>query len=160
MKTITLYKNDIHKGSLILVNKFFPIVRSEDDILMRAIDDDNQDIYLESTTAAVLSHMFITLNCQENIVPISGYRSFKKQQSIYEKSLRDNGREFTEKYVALPNHSEHQTGLAVDLALKRDNIDFICPDFPYQGICNDFRNKAPLYGFIERYQKARRKLPV
>ena len=108
MKTITLYKNDIHKGSLILVNKFFPIVRSEDDILMRAIDDDNQDIYLESTTAAVLSHMFITLNCQENIVPISGYRSFKKQQSIYEKSLRDR-KEFTEKYVALPNHSEHQT---------------------------------------------------
>ena len=37
MKTITLYKNDIHKGSLILVNKFFPIVRSEDDILMRLL---------------------------------------------------------------------------------------------------------------------------
>ena len=43
----------------------------------------------------------------------------------------------------LPNQVV-SSGLAVDLALKRDNIDFICPDFPYQGICNDFRNKHPM----------------
>ena len=31
-------------------------------------------------------------------------------------SMKENGRVFTEKYVALPDHSEHQTGLAIDLA--------------------------------------------
>ncbi len=37
------------------------------------------------------------------------------------------------------------------LGLNKENIDFICPDFPYEGICNAFRKTAPAYGFIERY---------
>ena len=68
-------------------------------------------------------------------------------------SLKDNGEDFTQKYVALPDHSEHQTGLAIDLGLNKKEIDFICPDFPYDGICNEFRKTAPNYGFIERYKK-------
>ena len=51
----------------------------------------------------------------------------------------------------IPDHSEHQTGLAIDLALNTDNIDFIRPDFPYSGICEEFRKAAPEFGFIERY---------
>lgn len=30
---------------------------------------------------------------------------------------------------------------------------FIRPDFPYGGICEEFRQAAPDYGFIERYAK-------
>nr|WP_288974537.1 D-alanyl-D-alanine carboxypeptidase family protein [uncultured Blautia sp.] len=73
------------------------------------------------------------------IVPVSGYRSAQEQTAIYDDSLKENGEEFTRKFVALPNHSEHQTGLAIDLGLNKEDIDFICPDFPYAGICNDFR---------------------
>ncbi|MEG0092313.1 MAG: D-alanyl-D-alanine carboxypeptidase family protein, partial [Oscillospiraceae bacterium] len=67
-------------------------------------------------------------------------------------SLLENGEDFTQKYVALPNHSEHQTGLAIDLGQKSENIDFIRPNFPYFGICQSFRQTAPKYGFIQRYQ--------
>ncbi len=42
--------------------------------------------------------------------------------------------------------------MAIDLALNEGNIDFICPKFPYYGICQNFRNIAPKYGFIERYK--------
>lgn len=47
--------------------------------------------------------------------------------------------------------SEHQTGLAIDLAENKEQIDFICPHFPYTGICGEFRAAAPRFGFIERY---------
>ena len=90
--------------------------------------------------------------CKESIALVSGYRSEREQTDIYESSLKENGAEFTAKFVALPNHSEHQTGLAIDLGLEKENIDFICPDFPYEGICEKFRAAAPQYGFIERYQ--------
>ncbi|MCL2757337.1 MAG: D-alanyl-D-alanine carboxypeptidase family protein, partial [Coriobacteriia bacterium] len=58
-------------------------------------------------------------------------------------------------YVALPGCSEHQTGLAVDLALNQPDIDALRPHFPYSGICGAFRSKATHYGFIERYPKGK-----
>ena len=53
--------------------------------------------------------------------------------------------------MALPGCSEHQTGLAIDLGLAAGDIDFICPNFPYDGVCGAFRAKAADYGFILRY---------
>lgn len=58
----------------------------------------------------------------------------------------------------MPDHSEHQTGLAIDLGLNKETMDFICPDFPYEGICDMFRKIAPEYGFIERYAKDKEKI--
>lgn len=69
--------------------------------------------------------------------------------------MHENGAEFTRKYVALPGCSEHQTGLAIDLALRADSIDFIRPEFPYDGICGRFRALAADYGFVERYQSGK-----
>ena len=67
--------------------------------------------------------------------------------------MRDNGEAFTNQFVALPGHSEHQTGLAIDLGRNQKKIDFIRPNFPYEGICGDFRKAAPDFGFVERYPK-------
>ena len=53
--------------------------------------------------------------------------------------------------MAVPRHSEHQTGLAIDLAENKEQIDFICPHFPYMGIWGKFRMTAPRFGFVERY---------
>jgi zinc D-Ala-D-Ala dipeptidase/carboxypeptidase len=155
MKTITFHKNDIHKGSLILINKCYPLVSrgSRNNLSLLPVGVQASEILLEINTAAVLTHLIGRLQCQEVILPISGYRSLEEQKSIYETSMKMNGREFTEKYVAMPNHSEHQTGLAIDLALKQDHIDFIRPEFPYKGICNVFREKALQCGFVERYPR-------
>ena len=60
--------------------------------------------------------------------------------------------------MALPGCSEHQTGLAIDLGKAADEIDFIRPDFPYDGICGAFRRAAAAYGFIERYQRGKEAL--
>jgi D-alanyl-D-alanine dipeptidase/carboxypeptidase len=79
----------------------------------------------------------------------------REQQEIVADSLREHGNDFTQKYVALPGCSEHQTGLAIDLAENTGSIDFIRPDFPYTGICARFRELSVHYGFIERYPAGR-----
>ena len=54
-------------------------------------------------------------------------------------------------YVACPGCSEHQTGLAIDLGLNQGEIDFIRPAFPYEGLCQTFRQTMAQYGWVQRY---------
>lgn len=148
-----LRRENMYFGNLILVNKEYPIKkRFEKSISLIPADFEYPSVFMESKAASVLTHVFDEI-CSRDIVPVSGYRTLSEQEQIWEDSLDENGMDFTRKYVALPNHSEHQTGLAIDLGLKSENIDFIRPDFPYEGVCNDFRKKAAGYGFVERYQK-------
>lgn len=148
--TITLTRNDVHTGELILVNAGHPIVRPFEPQLTSVVSD-YAEIVLQKKTAAVLECVLESIGSAGQIVPVSGYRSESEQFQIYADSLRENGRAFTEQYVAQPNHSEHQTGLAIDLGRRQDEIDFIRPDFPYEGICEQFRREAVHYGFVERY---------
>jgi len=160
MTEIQLLHDDIYKGNLILVNSAHALVQNEPPVLLSLMEDNTMNAYtmgtsiaMEINAAKLLFHLMDAVNCTDNIVPVSGYRSPSEQAKIYNDSLIKNGADFTKKYVALPHHSEHQTGLAIDLALKQEQIDFIRPYFPYDGICQMFRNMAPMYGYIERYPK-------
>ena len=154
MNGIILTRDNIYKGNLILINANHPIVLNINRQFV-PVDADYVDVLLEQKTAAILMHILRDIGSTNQIVPVSGYRSREAQEQIYSDSLREYGIEFTGKYVALPNHSEHQTGLAVDLGIRKDLIDFIRPDFPYEGISDVFRRNAPKYGFVERYQKTK-----
>lgn len=46
----------------------------------------------------------------------SAYRSYEYQEIIYKNYLYENGQEKTDKYAAKPGFSEHELGLAIDLA--------------------------------------------
>lgn len=148
MKTITLHKKDIYNGHLILINNDYPL-----NLEYRFSLKQEKTIVLEETTALFLEGAFNKLNYDNNISYVSGYRTQQEQTQIYKDCLVKNGEFFTKQYVAIPGHSEHQSGLAVDLALTSNNINFITPCFPYNGICQKFRDLALQYGFIERYQK-------
>lgn len=50
-----------------------------------------------------------------NIYISSGFRSYASQKSIYNRYVGRDGRALADTYSARPGHSEHQTGLAVDL---------------------------------------------
>lgn len=152
MKTVELDRDNIYIGDLLLVNANYGLLQDNDNGFT-PVDMRFPTITLKEQVASTLRLVFEEIKSENQIVPVSGYRSCKEQTEIYEGSLLENGEEFTQKYVALPNHSEHQTGLAIDLALNKEEIDFICPDFPYEGICDEFRKVAPDYGFIERYTK-------
>jgi len=154
-----LKREDIYKGNLILVNKNTPIKNgTEDEIMLTPIDPYLKDITLELGASVMLSQLMSSINCQGEIIPVSGFRTCDEQRDIYRESLRANGADFTSRYVAMPNHSEHQTGLAIDLAYNLAPIDLIRPQFLNNGICETFRKAAPKYGFVERYSKGKERV--
>lgn len=153
---INIAKEDINKGYLILVNPDHLLQTMPKDLV--SFDKIFSKIELDQEANKQLHLALESINAGKQIVPVSGYRTLEEQIDIYETSLKENGEEFTKKFVALPNASEHQSGLAIDLALNEGNIDFICPSFPYEGICQDFRNVASKFGFIERYQDEKKSI--
>lgn len=154
---------EILNGNLTLVNRTHPYHGEAADIKLLPVNTGEKagtaaQIYLEEHALRQLSALMEEIDGWKEIVPVSGWRSFREQQDIFDSSMEENGEEFTRKFVALPGCSEHQTGLAIDLALKKENVDFICPDFPDTGICRRFRERAAAYGFIERYRKEKEQI--
>lgn len=50
------------------------------------------------------------------LTPVSAYRSYDRQVSLYNYYIQIHGIEWTHSYSALPGTSEHQTGLAIDVS--------------------------------------------
>ena len=88
---------------------------------------------------------------------ISVYRTVKQQEESWNRYLNLFGLEYTKKYVAIPGHSEHHTGLAIDVGiivngkLHRTVAELLSVDHLFQTI----HAKLPQYGFILRYPKGK-----
>ena len=154
MRTVKLNKEDINKGYLILVNKENPINENIINNSMRLIpvDIEHKDILLEIKTATLLSQLLKTIESYDEIVPVSGYRDRAELEKIYNDSLLENGSVFTSQYVALPNRSEHQTGLSMDITSDSVNLQ-LTENFgdTDEGIW--VAENAHRFGFIIRYPK-------
>lgn len=150
MNTITHKNCSLTSGSLILVNAKHPYrgdTVPSDLVTVGQVSG----VLLERRAAALLERLMEDIHAWGQIAAVSAWRSEEEQRALWDGSLRDKGESFTRKFVAPPGCSEHQTGLAIDLGLRQEDIDFIRPDFPYEGICQAFRQKAAQYGFIQRY---------
>lgn len=136
--------------ALMLVNAVHPIrIACRPDLV--PVDAEHPDILLDRRAAGLLNACIRAVGGQGQIVPVSGWRSRKEQQAIWDDTLEKEGAAFAQKYVARPGCSEHETGLAIDLGLAASHIDFIRPDFPDSGVCAAFRRRAAEFGFILRY---------
>ncbi|WP_019120934.1 D-alanyl-D-alanine carboxypeptidase family protein [Brevibacillus massiliensis] len=155
---IRLDRTKIHEGHLILVNRQHPVKQSGTgpNLLpvsaVQAVQLPGAEISLEKTCLERLGALLHACRARDRIVIVSGYRSKKEQEELYETSLQENGAVFTASYVARPGESEHQTGLAVDVGENAGDVDFICPSFPDYGVCQTFKQLAAEYGFIQRYK--------
>lgn len=141
-----MLKANIHRGNVILVNATYGFQPQSIELAEVA-----PGVQLQTEAAHQLYELMQTIGCGDAIVPVSGYRPHAEQVQLYEDALREHGEAFTRQYVALPGHSEHETGLAIDVGENIDEIDFIRPSFPYDGICGAFRAHAAAFGFVERY---------
>ena len=156
MKTILLSETDLHRGPLILINRAHPLQPCA--VALQTLYWKEKRIPLEARAASLLQACVRACGGAGLIVPVSGWRSHAEQMEIWNDSLAEHGRAFTESYVARPGCSEHESGLAIDLAKAAAEIDFIRPDFPCDGVCGAFRRSAADYGFIERYRAEKRPL--
>lgn len=85
----------------------------------------------------------------ENIylIPYSTFRSYSYQKEIYEKYLAKDPKEKVDTYSARPGHSEHQTGLAIDIRSINHWYNLTPTDQEWM------KKNASQFGFIIRYQK-------
>ena len=151
MQMVTLNKDDIYQGPLVLVNHNYPIANNYQ--ITNCSTAKDSTISLEKTAMEMLTKALQEIKAEDKIVLVSGLRSGQEQAMIYNQAIQNHGKEFVDKFVARVNCSEHQTGLAIDLAVKNETIDIFCPDFTSQEICQQFRDIASDYGFIQRYSK-------
>ena len=89
----------------------------------------------------------------------STYRSVKEQKELWDEWSKDpeKGIDYVKKFVAVPGYSEHHTGLAIDICLKKDgklvydNEEMIAE----KEIFSKIHAKLAKHGFILRYLKDR-----
>ena len=86
-----------------------------------------------------------------NIIAVSTYRSFKYQEKLYNNYVKEKGIHYSDMASARPGHSEHQTGLAIDIA----DLSLDYNNFEATKEFNWIKNNAHKYGFILRYPKAK-----
>lgn len=89
-----------------------------------------------------------------HIIAVSTYRSFDYQENLFKGYVKDFGKKYALKCSAKPGHSEHQTGLAVDVmgSNKDYNLFEESKEFIWM------RENAHKYGFILRYPKGKEKI--
>jgi D-alanyl-D-alanine carboxypeptidase len=77
----------------------------------------------------------------------SSYRSYQDQIETYGYWVRQSGAAGADTYSARPGYSEHQTGLAVDVASGSCALSCFASTAAYQWL----QANAASYGFIQRY---------
>lgn len=152
----------------ILINKENKLDKNfvPDDLVATDNNENNFHNYKDPTlkpmiSKAVLPYFLLmqqaALKKGFNIIVDSGYRSYDYQQVIWDKNVLEKGLDYAEKYVMLPGASEHQTGLAFDIAYIRNGKytdDVTVEDEEYKWLINN----AHLFGFILRYPKGKEEI--
>lgn len=168
---------DIGAGSLVLVNRFHPLTKHpeerelfnvnglQEELLspyqgtfenpLSYLEHPINEVYLQKQAATMLLSLIKRSGAGGRITAVSGCRSKAEQTAIWEETLKREGQSFTEKYVARPGCSEHETGLAIDLAGTAPSIDYIRPNLPRNGALAPFHSMAARFGFILRYPEGK-----
>ena len=146
--------NDIKDPSsiLVLVNKSHALksdyvpsdlvaIPSFPNLLLRQVAIDDFESLL---AAAKLDNVYL--------IPYSTYRSYDYQKGLYEKYLKEDSQEVVDTYSARPGHSEHQTGLAIDIRSSSHWYSLTDNDYDWM------LNNSYKYGFIVRYPKNNSKI--
>lgn len=85
---------------------------------------------------------------------VSGFRSYETQKSLFDYYVRTQGEATARKYSAEPGHSEHQTGLAMDVSGSTGEcaVEDCFAETPEARWVADH---GPEFGFIIRYPKGK-----
>ncbi|MBE6740090.1 MAG: D-alanyl-D-alanine carboxypeptidase family protein [Ruminococcaceae bacterium] len=84
----------------------------------------------------------------------SGYRSFSVQKFLYEKYCKADGVLVADTYSARPGHSEHQTGLSIDVN-SASSKEY---KTTYKKVGEWLRENCWDYGFIIRYPEGKEEI--
>ena len=81
----------------------------------------------------------------------SAYRDYYYQDNLYNYYVKEKGKEDADKCSARPGHSEHQTGLAIDVMGSNNDYNLFADTKEFNWMINN----SYKYGFILRYPKGK-----
>ena len=151
----TAPQNDL-AGNLFLVNREWRVSKDYVPVVVEA-DVRGQVRNMQPDAAAALEKMFAACHREMpdvTLVSVSGYRSYGKQSSIYQRKLNNvsGSRARADKYVARPGASEHQLGLAMDVGQMKSKTGLNASFGSTKG-GKWLREHCWEYGFILRYDE-------
>lgn len=114
---------------------------------------ENEKKLLQRPAAQALEELFAAAK-KDNITlyAVSGYRSYATQRSIFNSNVARQGEEEASRFSARPGHSEHQTGLTMDVT-GTDPKCLLEQCFENTPEGQWVAENAHHYGFIIRYPK-------
>lgn len=113
---------------------------------------------LRKVAATALEKMFRAAEKKKIILyGVSGYRSYKRQEIIYQRNVSLRGKKATDALSAKPGSSEHQTGLTIDVSAA--SVSCLLTGRLAQTKEGKWLAKnAHKYGYIIRYPKGKSKI--
>lgn len=140
-------------GDLVLVNNEY----GYDDSLVTVtglydLADDSYQV--ADREVALCGHIIDPLNAwmadfgSGDVMVVAGYRTVEYQQGLYVQAVENHGQAHADAYIAIPGHSEHHTGLALDLDTYSGGV---MGGFDGQGEYARLVDDAWKYGFVQRY---------
>ncbi len=145
-------KTDTSKGDLILVNKYHQLDKD-------FVPEDIRDIslkycYGENEITNKVYQKFISMYNDAkkedlNLIITSAYRDYEFQNELWQQYAKSQGEEWADSVSARAGHSEHQTGLTLDIVTYKVNMN----EFENTDEFKWLQKNAHKYGFILRYPK-------
>ncbi len=140
--------------NLLLVNKYYYLEKDYVPDNLQAIDRKYalSNMRMVSTAKEAFENLSeAAKNEKLNIIAMSTYRSYTYQVNLYNRYKKQDGEKKADTYSGRPGHSEHQTGLAVDVYNKEKN-------YTNFGKTKEFtwmQEHAHEYGFILRFPEGK-----
>ena len=157
----THYKNitvitepDIH---MVLVNKNYKLPNNyiPEDLEPISVLYSNEDKYLRKDAKEAFENLSRDASVLGyKIIAVSAYRDYHYQDKLYNNYIEEKGNDYADKCSARPGHSEHQTGLAVDVMGSNNDYDEFENSIEFEWM----KNNAHKYGFILRYPENKTKI--
>ena len=113
---------------------------------------------MRKMAAKALEKMFHAAE-KKNVIlcGVSGYRSYERQKSIYNRNVALHGKKATDALSAKPGSSEHQTGLTIDVSAS--SVSYLLTQrFADTKEGKWLAKNAHKYGYIVRYPKGKAKI--
>ena len=157
-ETNNFYKSinfvDNPNSYLVLVNKNNQLKSNyiPNDLESISLKYSNADKYLRSVARTQFEKLSNDAsNLGYRIVAVSAFRDYNYQNELFNYYVKEKGLDYALDCSAKPGHSEHQTGLAVDVEGSNKDYDNFIDSKEY----NWMKDNAHKYGFILRYPKGK-----
>lgn len=153
------YETDLTNEYLILVNKFYYLPSNYERTDLENIS--LQYAYHDNSASKIVNEAYYKMRQDiENELGVhlmvnSSYRPYEDQEEIYD-SFKKVSLKYADSYAARPGHSEHQTGLAIDLtSLEHPYVNDTEESFDKSKEYEWLKNNCHKYGFILRYPEGK-----